>query len=82
MGTAEEVQPESWPADLFAQRLPEWRKAIAEGKASADQIIGKAQTKHPLTPEQIAAIREPIAQQAQDADPFTDPAEGAAHEAA
>lgn len=49
--------PPSWPADLFAQRLPEWRKAIAAGKATADAIIAKARTKHPLTPDQEADIR-------------------------
>lgn len=60
MGAAEVVQPTappSWPADLFAQRLPEWRKAIAAGKATADAIIAKARTKHPLTPDQEADIR-------------------------
>ena len=65
MGAAEVVTapppppPESWPADLFAQRLPEWRKAIAAGKATSDAIVAKARTKHPLTAEQEAAIRAP-----------------------
>lgn len=48
-----------WPDDLFAERLPEWRKAIAAGKATADAIVAKAKTKHPLTAEQEAAIRAP-----------------------
>ncbi|MGJ3704602.1 ERF family protein [Variovorax sp. AFSI2.2] len=51
--------PTCWPADLFAQRLPEWRAAIAEGRAKADQVINKARTKFPLSDEQIAAIRSP-----------------------
>lgn len=57
-GIASEVA--CWPADLFALRLPEWRKAIADNKATADAIIAKAKTKHPLTAEQEQAIREPI----------------------
>lgn len=60
MGNAEEVLP--WPAELFAKRLPEWRAAIAAKKATADSIVGKAKTKHPLTKEQEAAIRTPIAE--------------------
>lgn len=59
MGAAEVVAPAAWPEDLFAQRLPEWRKAIAEGRATADAVIAKAKTKHPLTEEQINAIRTP-----------------------
>jgi hypothetical protein len=49
--------PEHWPADLFEQRLPEWHKAVQTKKATADQIVAKARSKHPLTPEQEAAIR-------------------------
>jgi hypothetical protein len=72
MGAADVVQPtavtvegvECWPADLFAQRLPEWRKAIEGGKATADAIVAKAKTKHPLTAEQERAIRAPQATQA------------------
>ena len=63
MGAAEVVppaQPACWPDDVFKERLPEWRKAIAAKKATADAIVAKARTKHPLTPEQEEAIREPI----------------------
>lgn len=63
MGPAEVVQPTQpacWPDDVFKERLPEWRKAIAAKKATADAIVAKARTKHPLTPEQEKAIREPI----------------------
>jgi hypothetical protein len=48
--------PACWPADLFATRLPEWRKAIAENRATPDSIIGKARTKYPLSDEQVQAI--------------------------
>lgn len=52
--------PTEWPADLFAIRLPEWRKAIADKKATVDAIVAKAKSKHPLTAEQEKAIRAPI----------------------
>ena len=64
MGMAEVVTPEppqSWPDDLFAVRLPEWRKAISEKRATADGVIAKAKAKHPLTAAQEAAIRAPDA---------------------
>lgn len=63
MGPADVVPPAAplcWPDDVFKERLPEWRKAIAAKKATADAIVAKARTKHPLTPEQEKAIREPI----------------------
>ncbi|BEP34296.1 hypothetical protein GmRootV59_12700 [Variovorax sp. V59] len=56
--------PACWPADLFAQRLPEWRAAIADGRAKPDQVINKARTKFLLSDEQIAAIRKPAADSA------------------
>lgn len=67
MGMAEEVPPAApkapteWPADLFAERLPEWRKAIADKRAKVDAVIAKAKTKHPLSAAQEAAIRKPDA---------------------
>lgn len=61
--------PECWPADLFAQRLPEWHKAIQSKKAAADAIVAKAKTKHPLTPEQEAAIRNVPKAEATDVTP-------------
>ncbi|MEO8021109.1 recombinase RecT [Polaromonas sp.] len=57
MGAAEVVQSTAWPDALFAERLPDWHKAIAAKKATADSIIGKAKTKYPLSVEQEAAIR-------------------------
>lgn len=61
--------PEFWPADLFEQRLPEWRKAIADKKATADAIVAKAKTKHPLSPDQEQAIRAPLKSEATDVAP-------------
>lgn len=52
--------PAEWPADLFNTRLPDWRKAIAERKATVDAIVAKARTKYPLSAEQEKAIRAPI----------------------
>ncbi len=61
MGMVEEVKPvvkvEAWPDDLFAERLPDWRKAIAEKRATADGVIKKAKTKYPLSEKQESAIR-------------------------
>lgn len=62
MGTVDEVKPESvtFPAERFAKNLPEWRKAIAGGKAKADAVIAKASTLGTLTDEQKDAIRAPL----------------------
>lgn len=60
MGNVEVVKPEAptaWPADLFAERLPDWHKAIAAKKATADAVIAKAKTKYPLSAKQEAAIK-------------------------
>jgi hypothetical protein len=64
MGMVEEIKPAAptaWPDDIFAQRLPEWRKAIADGRANVDSVIAKANSKHPLTEAQTKAIRTPDA---------------------
>lgn len=55
------AKPESYPADKFAAALPGWRKLIEGGKKTVDQIITMALSKHPLTDEQIAAIKAPAA---------------------
>lgn len=61
MGDVDVVPPPppaaSWPSDVFNLRLPEWRAAISAKRATADAIVAKARTKHPLTVEQEAAIR-------------------------
>lgn len=46
-----------YPADRFARELPGWLKIIAEKKKTADEIIAIASSKHTLTDEQKAAIR-------------------------
>lgn len=78
MGAVDEVKPEPavFPPERFTKNLPEWRKAIAAGKATADSVIAKARTIGVLTPEQEAAIRAPAEQPAppptQQAEPVTD----------
>lgn len=47
-----------YPDDDFEKNLPSWVRMITDGKASADQIIAKVQSKGPLTNEQIAKLRE------------------------
>jgi hypothetical protein len=69
MGAAVVVTPNAWPDDLFAERLPEWHKAIVAKRASVDSVIAKAKTKHPLTPDQEKAIRAvPASEVVADAD--------------
>ncbi len=48
-----------YPAADFAENLPKWREAIANGKATADQIIARSSTKFSVTEDQKAAIRKP-----------------------
>lgn len=79
MGMADEVPPPAppapteWPADLFAERLPVWRKAIADKRGKVDDVIAKAKTKYPLSADQEAEIRKP---DATDVTPKTDLATG------
>lgn len=48
-----------YPADDFAKNLPVWRQAIAEGRATPEQIIGRACSRYALSAEQAAEIRRP-----------------------
>jgi hypothetical protein len=48
----------TWPDEIFEQKLPGFRKAIAGGK-TPDEIIAWASTKGTLTDAQKARIREP-----------------------
>lgn len=48
-----------YPADVFEQNLPAWRQAIADGRATPEQIIGRACTRYALSAEQAAEIRRP-----------------------
>jgi hypothetical protein len=65
--------PTEWPADLFAERLPEWHKAIKDKKATPDAIVAKAKTKYPLSAQQEKSIRTPAKPDATDATPKGDP---------
>lgn len=47
----------SYPADKFSTNLPAWHKVIAEGRKTADQIIGHIKTMNILTAEQEQQIR-------------------------
>lgn len=59
-----------YPADQFEKNLPGWRKSIADGKKTADQIIAMVQSKGVLTEEQKKKIRgESVAPPAGDVPP-------------
>lgn len=64
--TGRKKEPQSYPAEQFAANLPGWRKAIADKKKTADQIIALVSSKGTLTEEQKAAIRAPAEQTAPD----------------
>lgn len=67
MGPADVVQHSAktfYPDDQFKKNLPTWRRVIAEGRKTADDIIAMASTKAPLTEEQKADIRKPAASDA------------------
>lgn len=49
--------PTYYPAEKFAANLPAWKKLIADGKKTADDIIKTVGSKNLLTDEQKAAIR-------------------------
>ena len=63
MGAAEVVPPapapelDTYPAADFDKNLPAWQQAIAAGRATADQIIGRASTKYRMTAEQETRLR-------------------------
>lgn len=47
-----------YPPDQFKKNLTAWRKLIADGKKTVEQVIAMAQTRNTLTDEQKAAIAE------------------------
>lgn len=49
----------------FDKNLPAWRKLIADGKKTADQIIAMAGSKAPLTADQIAVLKNNSARSAE-----------------
>ena len=61
----EEKKPAPYPQEQFDKNIDGWRKLIASGKKSADDIIKMANSKAPLTAEQIAAIKNTSAQSAE-----------------
>lgn len=70
-GAATPKQPareeiKAWADDAFAAQLPKWRKAIEDGKKTADDIITMASTKGTLSDAQKAAIRGEQPQQAEE----------------
>ena len=55
--TVVSVTPVEYPVTDFDKNLPTWRRVIAEGKRSADDIIAMAETKGRLSDEQKKQIR-------------------------
>ncbi|MBE0418522.1 recombinase RecT [Pseudoalteromonas nigrifaciens] len=50
------AQLDCYPSEHFNANFPKWAQAIESGKMSADQVIGKVQSKAKLTEEQINTI--------------------------
>lgn len=48
-----------YPSDEFDKNLSAWRKAIAEGRATPEQIIARACSKYVLSKFQMDEIRRP-----------------------
>lgn len=48
--------PAAYPQDQFDKNIAGWKKLIADKKKTAEQIIAMANSKAPLTADQIAAI--------------------------
>lgn len=67
------AEPQPYPQADFEKNLPAWQQVIASGRKTPEQIIAMAQTKHPLTDEQKAAVkalvRKPDTTAAEDAKP-------------
>lgn len=55
--TQKPSEPTPYPDDQFAKNLPLWKKAISEGKKTADQIIAMVSSKGVLTDKQKLQIR-------------------------
>jgi hypothetical protein len=66
MGNVERVEPTpqqqaaAYTDEQFTTLLPDWRLAIAAGKASATSVIAKIKTKGAINDEQTKAIEAPI----------------------
>lgn len=57
-------EPTPYPQDQFDKNIDGWHKLIATGKKTADQVIAMANSKAPLTEEQIKAIKNTPARSA------------------
>jgi phage recombination protein Bet len=57
-----------YPAEDFEANLPKWWAVIASGKKSADDLIAMLQTKARFKPEQLAEIRNPPRDEAEQDD--------------
>lgn len=57
--------PVTYPQEQFDKNIAGWQKLITTGKKTADQVIAMANSKAPLTDEQIAAIKNTSAQSAE-----------------
>ncbi len=56
MGSAEVVEPETYPAADFKANFPKWEKLIVENRKSASDVIATVEAKAPLTEEQKTQI--------------------------
>lgn len=63
----------AYDAEKFQKNLPAWLQAVKDGKAKAEQIVGKLKSTNTITKEQEAAILMPKApdQAPQDTQPAT-----------
>lgn len=59
-----------YPADEFAKNLKAWREVIANGKATAAQIIARSSTKYTLSDSQKAEISAPVAKEPEENQPI------------
>lgn len=60
---AERPALEHYPEEQFQKNLPAWDRAIREGKATAESVISKVQTKGLLTEDQREALLNITAQE-------------------
>ena len=58
---AQRAEKPAYAQDQFERSLPGWKKMIADGKKTADQVITMAESKAALSEEQKASIREAAA---------------------
>lgn len=54
------VESVAYPEDMFKQNLPIWRKAIADGKITPQQVISRASSNGELSQKMIRDIMQEI----------------------